>query len=434
MTDVPDRELQAPFLPPDKVYSIQIGSEVFRISGAALCSDAPSYFTCYFENNEDKTLILDRDPEVFQDIVRYLRGYYVTPKSEEHFIYLCSDAMYYKLSRLQQRLFQEYHIDVGGRSFRIEKDIFNEVQYPAGDGNNFFTLGFASLFNHPNPQALLSTHEEMYGDHRPPEVPPSRLPRSSALFQDILAYLQNYEVEIRSETHRQNLMKDARFYGLRALVEKIAPGRNEFNGWEEGEAPNSTEVEDVVLPVEGVKGPGLSVDASKGQIWYKRPYIDTEAAGRQLILQVKNFVLNDLHFSASSTEPKVLRCSGHKYLAKKLKHLLGPLQIPKEDSSIAIEIGDDAAVTLDGHDLELDDIALQNKVRDDEEPAAKRIKTEAASGTTSGPVKFRRWVVTKALLRPCVREESGKQMLWLCVVKMEATSNQKETNKAREWI
>lgn len=69
-------------LPPEKVFPIQIGSELFRLSGASISSDAPSYFTQFFEEqikqNEEsggvRTLYIDRDPETFRDVARHLQG------------------------------------------------------------------------------------------------------------------------------------------------------------------------------------------------------------------------------------------------------------------------------------------------------------------------------------------------------------------------
>ena len=88
-------------LPIDKVFPIQIGSEVFRISsslasipltssGNALNSDSPSCFTQFFMVNGGEnitTLYIDRDPVIFKDIVRHLQGYLLTPRNEEHFVY-----------------------------------------------------------------------------------------------------------------------------------------------------------------------------------------------------------------------------------------------------------------------------------------------------------------------------------------------------------
>lgn len=96
-------------LPPEKVFPIQIGSELFRLSGASISSDgtpqcqvsmlqnsgltqypAPSYFTQFFEEqirqNEEtggvRTLYIDRDPGTFRDVVRHLQGLY--PSSQAY--------------------------------------------------------------------------------------------------------------------------------------------------------------------------------------------------------------------------------------------------------------------------------------------------------------------------------------------------------------
>ena len=90
-----------PILPPEKVFSIQIGSKLFRLSGASISSDgqyflsgtcvrgvlqtdsprAPSYFSQFFDeqlkqNNGGavRTLYIDRDPITFQDICKHLQG------------------------------------------------------------------------------------------------------------------------------------------------------------------------------------------------------------------------------------------------------------------------------------------------------------------------------------------------------------------------
>lgn len=84
-------------LPLEKVFPIQIGTELFRLSGASIASDgmsshpgvwsrgtqaneaAPSYFSRFFETqlqqNEDlRTLYIDRDPETFKQIALHLQG------------------------------------------------------------------------------------------------------------------------------------------------------------------------------------------------------------------------------------------------------------------------------------------------------------------------------------------------------------------------
>ena len=86
-------------LPIEKVFPIQVGSEVFRLSGASISSDgksfwlasdngctetitAPSYFSQFFEEQmrehgeetQIRTLYIDRDPLTFRDICRHLQG------------------------------------------------------------------------------------------------------------------------------------------------------------------------------------------------------------------------------------------------------------------------------------------------------------------------------------------------------------------------
>ncbi len=118
-------------LPHEKVFPIQIGSELFRLSGASISSDgsypyplktskirtlaknprAPSYFSAFFvcqlasqeaqkaegeENTTVRTLYIDRDPLTFKDISRHLQGYHVQPRDAGHFVKLFADAQFYQ--------------------------------------------------------------------------------------------------------------------------------------------------------------------------------------------------------------------------------------------------------------------------------------------------------------------------------------------------
>jgi hypothetical protein len=97
-------------------------------------------------------LYIDRDPVIFKDIVRHLQGYFLTPRDEEHFVYqicsedesynryLYSDAIYYRLSRLRQRLFENFYIRIGDTSFQVPRELFNEGR-KTGDTKNFFSMG-----------------------------------------------------------------------------------------------------------------------------------------------------------------------------------------------------------------------------------------------------------------------------------------------------
>ncbi|CAG8821055.1 2477_t:CDS:2, partial [Racocetra persica] len=56
------------------------------MSTTALYSDSPNYFTDIFssplEESRTKTMIIDRDPAIFTDIVKHLQGYIITPRDE----------------------------------------------------------------------------------------------------------------------------------------------------------------------------------------------------------------------------------------------------------------------------------------------------------------------------------------------------------------
>lgn len=95
-------------LPHERVFPIQVGGEVFKLSGASLSSDAPSYFSQYFrcqlaraeEAGQDpstaiRTLNIDRDPITFRDIALHLQGYHICPRDGTHFVRLFADAQFY---------------------------------------------------------------------------------------------------------------------------------------------------------------------------------------------------------------------------------------------------------------------------------------------------------------------------------------------------
>lgn len=54
--------------------------------------------------------------------------------------YLYSDAIYYRLPRLRQRLFRDFYVRIGGKSFQIPRELFNQSTHK-GDAKNFFSMG-----------------------------------------------------------------------------------------------------------------------------------------------------------------------------------------------------------------------------------------------------------------------------------------------------
>ncbi|KAF2461762.1 hypothetical protein BDY21DRAFT_312453 [Lineolata rhizophorae] len=231
--EVPGTTNVSSVLPAGKVFPIQIGSELFRLSGASISSDAPSYFTHFFGEQlynssgsagNVRTLYIDRDPVTFKDISLHLQGYHVKPRDGEHYVRLFADAQFYSLPRLTHQLFNsEIFIQIGAKDFKIPRELFSG----AGDSPNFFSLGFAHFFTTPSDIFPGLNRESLL---RPPSLPPPVVPnRSGAVFADLLRLLQGYTVHIRDETHRADLLRDARYFHLKGLEQRLLPCAPGFN-------------------------------------------------------------------------------------------------------------------------------------------------------------------------------------------------------------
>ncbi|KAI5368089.1 Putative SKP1/BTB/POZ domain superfamily protein [Septoria linicola] len=281
-------------LPARKVFPIQLGDRLFRLSGASISSDAPSYFSQFFEEqirtNEGsescRTLYIDRDPATFEDIALHLQGYHVEPRDGAHFVKLFADAQYFCLPRLTALLCSStIYARVGEQEFRISKDFFNSP----GDSPNYFSLGFSSFFTTPEDRDPGCSQQMLL---RPPSLlPPSVPTRSAQVFADLLQLLQGYQIYIRNDHHRNQLLRDARYYHFKGLEQRLIPHQILFDA-----VRQKTEI---LLRLEDIQPSGLAVvmdnvemftpctspDSAapsdfcvrSGLIHYQRPYVDAEA-------------------------------------------------------------------------------------------------------------------------------------------------------------
>ncbi|KAK7741912.1 hypothetical protein SLS62_010889 [Diatrype stigma] len=282
-------------LPHERVFPIQIGSELFKLSGASLSSDAPSYFSEYFrsqikradENGEDlcsaiRTLYIDRDPITFKDISLHLQGYHICPRDGQHFVRLFADAQFYTLPKLMSQLYEEsIFMSIGHREFQIPRDIFNAP----GNSPNFFSLGFGVFFSTPEDLFPGLDRENLI---RPPSIMPPCVPnRSSDVFNELLHLLRGYPVHIRDEEHRATLLRDCRYFNFKGLEQKLIPHSISYN-----QARGRSEI---VIRLEDILKSGISVvnDPAAGTLpgepllaWvdYMRPYEDTSPY--ELVLEI----------------------------------------------------------------------------------------------------------------------------------------------------
>lgn len=263
-------------LPHEKMYVIQIGDEAFKLSGASLSYDSPSYFTEYFLENPTTTVLhLDRSPKVFEKIYMHLQGYSIQIENDYEFIYLLLDANYFRLRQLKERILQEgLVINVGGKLFKLPKDILGQK----GNYPNFFSVIYNSLLLDPFVLNKVFI--------RPPPITPNGSNRSAEIFQELLNGLYGNAIEIRNEQHRENLLNDCRYYQFSALEQKIINHKilkNPFTGREE-----------IVLGYQDVKKSNLLNDTMDSMIdsnapftvvKYSRPFVDKNKY-RDLVLQI----------------------------------------------------------------------------------------------------------------------------------------------------
>ncbi|KAL9111688.1 MAG: hypothetical protein Q9227_003962 [Pyrenula ochraceoflavens] len=284
-TAQPPKHPNQSILPAEKVFPIQIGSELFRLSGAA-----PSYFSQFFEKqieeNEDsggvRTLYIDRDPGTFRDISQHLQGYHVKPRDGSHFVKLFADAQFYSLPRLISQLFEsEIFIQIGDQHFQIPRDIFSGP----GDSPNFFSLGFAVFFSTPSE---VFPGLDRKGLLRPPSIlPPSVPTRSAAIFEQLLHMLRGYPLHIRNAEHRAELLRDCRYFHLRGLEQKLIPHSITYN--------HSRQKSQITINLSDVHKSGLSFlpdpsakdqQPAPGWVYYSRPFVDDET--HELILEISD--------------------------------------------------------------------------------------------------------------------------------------------------
>lgn len=236
--------------------------------------------------------------------------------------------------RLTKQLFStDIFIRIGGRPFQIPRDLFSAP----GDSPNYFSLGFAQFFSTPSEvfpgldrNALL----------RPPSIsPPSAPSRNGETFAELIRVLQGYDIEIRSDEHRSQLLRDARYFHLKGLEQRLIPCEISYN-LKRQQSEILIRLEDIRqsgISFSSDKAPGdsdsssqsgaqstlgaspgaskapspapsltsVSASARAGYVSYARPYTNDHARTNILILEVsaKETTTLCLPLSAPSTSP-----------------------------------------------------------------------------------------------------------------------------------
>ncbi|KAI5814005.1 hypothetical protein BZA77DRAFT_250771 [Pyronema omphalodes] len=470
-------------LPHEKVYPIQIGSELFRLSGASLSSDAPSYFSQFFQRqlstSEEgaplRTLYIDRDPYTFRDIARHLQGYHIAPRDGPHFVRLFADAQFYSLPKLISQLFaSEIYISIGGAHFQINRDLFSSP----GNSPNYFTLGFAVFFSNPS-EIFPGLNRE--GLLRPPSILPPEVPnRSAKVFAELIELLRGYPVKIRDETHRQELLRDCRYFHFKGLEQRLLPVDISYNPVRKRQ--------EIVMRLEDIKPSGIAfaeetaastqqfqamsppstAPQQMGYITYTRPFIDEIA--RELIIELSSGETCKLHLDLHLAE---FSGQANSRIHALLSVISNKLQLPSEnlglkmlgtglastppseggrrsalsEEKVKIEIGSDAAVILNGEDWEGDfdrssggfggNIGIGGAFGggiDDGHFGLGELGLDRKRKRVDEVGKSRIWYVKRAQWRIRIQPREGGLEAVLCGVKIEAVTGERGRNKRRGFL
>lgn len=352
-------------------------------------------------------------------------------------------------------------ISIGHREFQIPRDVLTDP----GNSPNYFSLGFGLVF---------SRHDEAYpgldreGLIRPPSILPPCVPnRSADTFAELLHLLHGYPVNIRDETHRDELLRDARYFHFKGIEQKLIPHSISFNSLRERN--------EIVLRLENVQKSGISIlhdqaetgneegsvaddeDALAGWVNYARPYVDDHPA--ELVLEIGGEATR-IHFTADGpraeffgdTRTRVAKL--FEVIATKLSlppttQPLGllmasggarslpamPGNTPLSDGLVIVKFGSDAAITLDGDDYnyplsqpaENADVAGTN--------SRKRKRTENTS--SDEPLEGNPWTVKRGQWRLRIqRSINGKSNVECALeaVCLDALSSELGRNKRRGFL
>ncbi|KAE8379582.1 hypothetical protein BDV26DRAFT_259099 [Aspergillus bertholletiae] len=417
-------------LPPEKVFSIQIGTELFRVSGASIASDAPSYFSQFFEEqvlqtvdgSKIRTLYIDRDPNTFKAIVRHLQGYHIRPKNGTEFVQFFADAQFYSLPRLISQLFEsEIFIQIGDKDFQIPRDIFSGP----GDSPNFFSLGFGAFFASPTE---IFPGLDRHGLLRPPAIIPPSVPnRSGEVFAQLLHLLRGYPLDIKNETHRAELLRDCRYFHLRGLEQKLIPHHISFNPIRQRS--------EIVVRLEDVRRSGVSVahhDASplSGWVTYSRPFVDEDTY--DLILEIGdettmvNLTTKQVKFLNST---KARFCSLLQIIAGKA-NIPGLSESQSAPPSVQVAITRDTDLTVDGQARAPETVGYGSEQADPSQPAAKRRRVDDPPNEAEG------YVVRNGHWRlHFLPNAAGDRLEFtLVAVKLDAYTEQRSRNHTRAFL
>lgn len=362
--------------------------------------------------------------------------------------------------RLTQQLFQSaIYVRIGESDFQIPRDLFNNP----GDSPNFFSLGFAIFFMAPS-EVFPSLNQRTL--LRPPSILPPHVPgRSARIFHDLLQFLKGYPLHIRDDQHRADLLRDARYFHLKGLEQKLIAHDISYNPVRQkteitirledirqsgisftSDSPNSSSASSTsasfsvpsLEPSDSTSSTSSSLRTG-GWILYQRPFVDDTAY--ELVIEIGNdsTTLVELKPSPTADQATTGRAEFHgqnkarvtslfQVISNKMNlpvdNQLGVMMLERgagiaslpvspansgiSEHKVKVRIGDDAAVVLDGKTWPMTE---------------ERLWVE------------KEWTVSKGLWRIRMQPtKRGRMEAVLCAIKLEAFTSERGRNAKRTFL
>lgn len=369
--------------------------------------------------------------------------------------------------KLTSQLYEEsIFISIGHREFQIPRDILTD---PA-NSPNYFSLGFGFFLARPSDNLFPGLDRE--GLIRPPSILAPSVPnRSADVFADLLRLLRGYPVHVRDESHRQDLLRDARYFHFKGLEQRLIPHsitNNQIRGRQE-----------ITLRLENVQKSGISVsyqgaphDPSTGWVKYARPLVDERPA--ELVLEIggeacqvdfnapagpraeffndtKARVAKLLEVVATKfeTSPTTGVASSSSLSSFARNHAgdaqttpaLGSTPASPSDT-VRVSFESTSAIILDGEELGLDASSASSSEVSGPGPSRKRRRgadgaVVAAAAAAGSAGHHERWTVGtgqwRLRVQPAPAGSSGVECV-LVAVKIDAMSSELSRNTARSFL
>lgn len=295
--------------------------------------------------------------------------------------------------------------------------------------------------------------------------------------------LKGYPVEIRSNEHRQELLRDARYYHLKGLEQRLIPHQISYN--------LARTKSEILIRLEDIRTSGVtfvpdsandgnsdtaspaSTTASgtptgPGWVYYQRPYVDSEAYALTVEIGGEENAFVTIQAGSTPASARIGRATFHRQTLSRITRLfsviadkmnlpmtqpLGLMMLERgsgaslpvsphntgvSEARVKIRIGPDADVVLDGQPWiagpgsDEDDSSLMDVDVHEARPAMRSRKRKAAA---ADDVESEEWIISKAQWRLRVQPTSGGVQtgksgmeVILDAVKVEAISNERSRN------